>query len=683
MRLFTERMVELRKANGRYSSYYLRFVCEGPKAAWEEVANAPSICRDPERIESARLDLAGLKVFDVRPLGRDLAGMLLPGAVGQAVLADLQQVAQEGCKLRLRVRTPFPELACWPWEFVFLEHDGQGQFLGTSPYLSLVRQGAAPSASLIEPGNRPIRALIVCVDTLDGRGPAAGVLTDLLSAHDGLGRRMKSRIKREYLGGGRITGGKQATLRNLQETLHQGRWDLLLYIGHGRDGGIALEPDAQGSPDWLSSGDLADLLAAAGIRVALLNMCDPTGSVGQVVAQKVSIVLAMQFLVTVPAATSFWRCFFDALACRLPIDECVGEARRWLESLAPLLRDGWGLPDWGTPVLYRGEPVPLPVPTRPGPARSIVERILEMAARLGQHASAAGLVSVAELARYLPSPAVSTGAINAESVLDAYGKDLWALLLAGEPGEAESRNWSDPLPLSALRTLPARLIWPRHPESQGYRVRILLIDELHPPGHSEWHVTDEPCLPWPPTAVVRLGQKVHWKVLLPQVSGQAGPWFQGRFRLLDWEGLDLLAAEESAIDSIADPFLRELARAQVLAHHRLYDEAVRLLRLHAGAFPDGAEGYAVRRLLAWIFKCMFYVMSTEEAWIGSELQWAGDQAALQTRLAYCAALGQLNTYKSGGCHTCGRCGLIKQGAGGSHAYMRSVVEPVHRRGGGP
>ena len=105
-------------------------------------------------------------------------------------------------------------------------------------------------------------------------------------------------------------------------------------------------------PHWVSAREVSNLLADAGVRLAVLTACKSAVAAGQsvfsgmgpaLIQAGVPAVVAMQFSVTVEAAKSFTRSFYLALAQYAPVTKAMGLAR------AALFVDETA---WYRPVLY-------------------------------------------------------------------------------------------------------------------------------------------------------------------------------------------------------------------------------------------------------------------------------------------------------------------------------------------
>ena len=185
---------------------------------------------------------------------------------------------------------------------------------------------------------------------------------------------------------------RSASLHDLRQAIGAGPVAGFYFAGHHGEGGLVVagfSPDGDRSPEWLSSDDLAGLLLAQGIQVAVLMACD-TGSVPLVRAREIAEhrafaerlvtagvpwVISAQGAVTNGATQRFAPVFWRWLASGAAIDEaaCAGsEAMAGYAGLivvhrAPQARDlavqPAGVP--ASPILTR-------VPNGPGVPGQIV-----------------------------------------------------------------------------------------------------------------------------------------------------------------------------------------------------------------------------------------------------------------------------------------------------------------------
>ena len=301
---------------------------------------------------------------EVIELGGRLGELLLPaGPVSQLFERSLGRIKKEQ-GLRLRLRIEAPELASIPWELAYVplpgaragERDARG-FLGLQSRLSLVRHELLPAPLEDLPAVPHPR--LVCV--LSGARSAGLPVLDL----DREERSIRAGVE---AAGIEMVALTSATLAGLQSALDGGA-HLFHYAGHGifdeRMGeiprtsegeGYLLLEDAAGGPQEVPAEQVGRNLAAANVRLALLNGCETgrrdaahswTGIAPVLAQQGVPAVLANQFKVSDEAAIELSRRFYEKLATGEPVDAAVTAARLALSN-RPSARPR----DFATPVLY-------------------------------------------------------------------------------------------------------------------------------------------------------------------------------------------------------------------------------------------------------------------------------------------------------------------------------------------
>ena len=159
-----------------------------------------------------------------------------------------------------------------------------------------------------------------------------------------------------------VSWASSATWPDLQDTLLDGQWHVVHFIGHGdydpgRDEGVLALVGENGRADLVGASRLVDLLRQARPmpRLVVLNSCSGaasgsadvfSGTAAALVRGGVSAVAAMQYSISDPAAVAFCRGFYGALARGRGVDEAVSSGR-----VAILGLSGQTL-EWVTPVLY-------------------------------------------------------------------------------------------------------------------------------------------------------------------------------------------------------------------------------------------------------------------------------------------------------------------------------------------
>jgi len=649
--LFSEWRVEVTEASGG-DGYEVALYDDPPKWRRRCEQSVRPAAGTVRRIESVRRRIGALELgIDLEWLGLALADVLLPGAVGRDLADALSDVAADNGVLRLRVDVRAPGFRAWPWEYVRLgpDADGRGgEFLGTSPFVSIVRQSEAAPADLSPRHGRPVRALIVWADPKSADLTPAGGLLEVRSADQALQRALAQDVDIAFLGGQRhAPPAARATRANIARTLKDQRPDAVLFVCHGAKGGVAIEAEGGDGYEVVTPADLADLLGGAGVQVAMFDACT-TGGVAAATARAVPIVVAMQFRVTVATAETFWRSFFHVLAEPMPVDLCVGHGRRCIENAGALL------PDWGAPVLYRGQ---VAEPARRGEPRirGAADGLVDVIAGSGAQTAVGEVAWPGEFAQVAAPPAPAAAAEYTPEVIRLLrGADPWHLLLLGEDSDAGAARWTQPIWCTGLRHAPALLVWPPRAEAARYLVEV----SGGVPGGPMHVESDRNLLAWDRLNSIGPGTPVVWRVTGRTGDGREVPCVQAMFWILDAAEQNQLDEAEQRIKAEPDDAVRAVALADARARSGLYDDAIRTLHALAWRLGNGLGGFVVRRALGSVFQRMHNRMNYEASWSGPELAWAGAANDRQMRLAWCAALGRLGVYRSGGCDACRRCGLV-------------------------
>jgi hypothetical protein len=290
---------------------------------------------------------------DVEEMGQRLFDALFDGEVRElfraaSALADRDP---SGAGLRIKLVLIPPELHSLPWEFLY---DGEiKDFVALYKKTPLVRY---VEQLVAVPRFRPVDKLRLLIVV---SSPANFAPLDVVGEID---------IIRTALEPWRLQGwleydvvrGREATARDLGELLRAKEYHVFHFLGHG-----ALEPDtgegmlllegADGLSDPLRADQLARLLGdEREIRLVFLNACQtaaasesaPFSSVaGRLVRIGVPAVVATLYPISDPAATSFAREFYQALAHRYPVEAAVAEGRKQIDISV-------GNYEWGVPILY-------------------------------------------------------------------------------------------------------------------------------------------------------------------------------------------------------------------------------------------------------------------------------------------------------------------------------------------
>ncbi len=290
------------------------------------------------------------QLVEIVPLvgGQQLFEAVFAERVYGRYTASLQEAARRGEPLRLVLRLRAPELAALPWETMF-DPEADEYLCQREPIVRYV-ETAQPATPL--PVNPPLRILGLVSAPRDlPKLDVAEEQRRLTDAIDHLRRHRQVEL----------TWASAGTWPSLQEVLLDGHWHVLHFIGHGGvDRGVgvlALEDDLTGQTNLVSSARFARLLHSCRPvpRLVVLNSCQSGEAAGDdllsstaaaLVHSGISAVVAMQFVVTDPAALAFSRGFYQALAHNHPVDEAVRLGRIAIDGTSE------NTLEWVTPVLF-------------------------------------------------------------------------------------------------------------------------------------------------------------------------------------------------------------------------------------------------------------------------------------------------------------------------------------------
>jgi tetratricopeptide (TPR) repeat protein len=283
----------------------------------------------------------------VREIGRQLFEALFADRVYGRYTASVQEAARRGEPLRVVLRLRAQELAALPWEAMF-DPEADEYLCQREPIVRYV-ETAQPATPL--PVDPPLRVLGLISAPRDL--PALDVAEErrrLTDAIDDLGRHQQVEL----------VWAARGTWPCLQEALLDGHWHVLHFIGHGGvDHGVgvlALEDELTDKTNLVSSARFARLLHACRPvpRLVVLNSCQSGEAAGDLLSSTaaalvqsgISASVAMQFVVTDPAALAFSRGFYQALAHNHPVDEAVRLGRIAIDGTSE------NTLEWVTPVLF-------------------------------------------------------------------------------------------------------------------------------------------------------------------------------------------------------------------------------------------------------------------------------------------------------------------------------------------
>jgi hypothetical protein len=374
------------------------------------------------------------QVDSARDIGGRLFDAVFAGAVRDCYRASLAEATSKGQGLRLRLRlTDVPEIAIWPWEFLF--DSSQNRFIALSRETPLVRYlDFAERVEILEVAP-PLRVLLVVSSPTDYAQldveRECGKMDEAVAELKKAGRLSVDRIDK-------------ATLGELQRALTRQTYHILHFIGHGgadgaSEGHLMFEDNDQRgyAIDGSTLGTL--LHNHPSMRIALLNACEGARTLGKdsfagvaqrLVQQGVPCVVAMQFEISDASAIQFSTAFYEAVATNQPVDQAVAQGRLAIYSEVSDL-------EWATPVLYLRSPdarifapssrlgiVP-PQLVPPKPATTTAEKVAEPATKTTteQTKSATDTATI----ETTQSKTTAFAAVTLASIFLGAGMALWAV----------------------------------------------------------------------------------------------------------------------------------------------------------------------------------------------------------------------------------------------------------------
>ncbi|HEX4959637.1 MAG TPA: SUMF1/EgtB/PvdO family nonheme iron enzyme [Thermoanaerobaculia bacterium] len=287
---------------------------------------------------------------DVEKIGNDLFRAVFSGKVLEFWRQSLNEAERQKVGLRVRLRIREPELALWPWEFLY---DPDLGFLALSPETAVVRYPEQPSKGRALGVKPPIRILVV---TASPSGYAELEIEqewqELKNSLAGLERRGRVVLQR-------LEKATFPALEEVRESFH-----ILHFIGHGTfdaaqgTGSLVFETET-GEAEIVPGKRLVDLLRnRKELRLVVLNAChgavsSPTDSFTGVAQSLIwggaPAVIAMRSTVADDTAIAFAQKFYKAVAGKVAVEEAVCRARNALFAKGETA-------EWAIPILYMRSP---------------------------------------------------------------------------------------------------------------------------------------------------------------------------------------------------------------------------------------------------------------------------------------------------------------------------------------
>jgi tetratricopeptide (TPR) repeat protein len=298
---------------------------------------------DPHRFESEYLNALHTYVereFSrerLKAMGQEIARLLLPESVCQKIRRRFWHTRD--IPVRLFVTTACPELAAVPWEYAFIEADGEAVersgFLCRHPavHFHLIRQPSAPIS--VQPStDKPLRVLLAWAD------PAAGKYARLPHLHDEV-----SCVEKVLQGHQiKVSVLENATCKLMKRRLGEVKPHILHFVGHGdalpSGGALILEGE-----EPLYADELAEWLKQTPCKLVTLSACHTAsphrGLAATLSAQGIPAVVGMQLPMRSATSSPFIHHFYSGLIQAKSVEKALSEARQMTPD-----------PDWGVPSLY-------------------------------------------------------------------------------------------------------------------------------------------------------------------------------------------------------------------------------------------------------------------------------------------------------------------------------------------
>ena len=255
-------------------------------------------------------------------------------------------------ELPIKLCVEAPELTYVPWEVMF---DKRRYFhLCCSQNTPFTRVATVHELDLYIYDELPLRILGMVSAPSDFFGTPYELRTDVEQA--ALDLALEELIKANRV---KLSWAPSGTRRELMTRIVKGdegkKWDVFLFIGHGREGSVVFEEDGGSGHELVSADVLRGLLDAKyGPRLVILNSCkgakkqeDRLASTAETLVRGGSIaaVVAMQFDISDDMGLAFSPSFFsNMLKLDVPIQMAMALTRIDLQ--------GDGFTEWISPVLY-------------------------------------------------------------------------------------------------------------------------------------------------------------------------------------------------------------------------------------------------------------------------------------------------------------------------------------------
>jgi len=286
----------------------------------------------------------------IQEIGSRLFDCVFQPAVYKIYKDSLQDALVRKDQLHIKFCVDPPELAYVPWEAMF---DKRGLFYLCCSQRTPFSRATVQELDLPMYEKPPLRILCMISAPKDFIGTPYELRTDVEQANldQALGQlKQSNQLKLCWTASG--------TQRELTTRIVKGdegeKWDVFLFIGHGREGQVVLEEDGGTGYQLIPAEVVRGILDADnGPKLVILNSCrgaskpeDRLASTAETLVKGsgISAVIAMQFDISDFMATKFSPAFFSNLMLKVPIQRAM--------TLTRLDLQGAGFSEWVSPVLY-------------------------------------------------------------------------------------------------------------------------------------------------------------------------------------------------------------------------------------------------------------------------------------------------------------------------------------------
>jgi hypothetical protein len=288
----------------------------------------------------------------IQEIGTRLFDCVFPRQVFRLYKDTLEEALRKGEELQVKLCVEPPELSYLPWEAMF---DKPGLFhLACNLHTPFARVASLQELDLHIYEAPPLRVLCMVSAPKDFIGTPLELRTDAEQAALELALQQLTKA-----GQVKLSPMASGTFRELKTRIIKGdagnKWDVFLFIGHGREGAVVFEEDGGSGFELISADVLKGILDAPnGPKLVILNSCkgaqkpeDRLASTAEMLVRGggIAAVVAMQFDISDIMGTAFSPSFFyNLISLDVPIQQAMTLTRLDLQRQ--------GFTEWISPVLY-------------------------------------------------------------------------------------------------------------------------------------------------------------------------------------------------------------------------------------------------------------------------------------------------------------------------------------------